>query len=133
MAGTGTSTSKDYFQVRLLPEEMMKDSEFGHWLANVYLTWAGTRLIVAAQRDAISRCRRVERYEGDLEGHYSLDRMRALIDRFEYSTEAATRRLPAEHTVPISGDVREGTASLKSALRLYKAFLAARSAAPVRR
>jgi hypothetical protein len=111
----------------------VQDSEFASWLASVYRTRKGTPLIVAAQRDAISRCRRVERYEGDLDRHYSHDRMRALIDRFEYSTEAATRRLPAGHKVPITGNMREGTASLKSALKLYREFLAARSIAPVRR
>jgi len=111
----------------------MQDSEFVYWLANIYLTRVGTPLTVAAQRDAISRCRRVERYEGDLDRHYSRDRMRYLIDRFEYSTEAAARRLPATHAVPITGDVREGTASLKSALKLYCAFLAAQPIAHVRR
>jgi hypothetical protein len=111
----------------------MKDLEFAHWLANIYLTRAGRRLVVAAQRDAISRCCRVERYEGDLDRHYSRDRMRTLIDRFEYSTEAATRRLAAGHTVPITGDMHDGTASLKSALKLYRAFLAAQPITPVRR
>jgi hypothetical protein len=111
----------------------MQDSEFASWLASVYLTREGTPLSVAAQGDAISRCRRVERYEVDLDRHYSHDRMRALIDRFEYSTEAATHRLPSGHAVPITGDMRKGTASLKRALKLYREFLDTRSNAPVRR
>lgn len=111
----------------------MKDAELAFWLSNIYVTRRGTRLVVAAQGDAISRCRRVERYEGDLDRHFARDRMRALIDRFEYSTEASTRRLPPAHSVPISGDVRNGTASLKTALRLYCAFLSTPVTAPVRR
>jgi hypothetical protein len=111
----------------------MLDSEFADWLANAYRTRTGTRLIVAAQRDAISRCRRVERHEGDLDRHYLQDRMNALIVRFEYSTEDAVRCLLPGHAVPISGDLREGTASLKSALMLYRAFRGSRLAAPVQR
>lgn len=94
------------------------NDEFAEWLASTYKTRAGGRLIVAAQRDAISRCRRVEASEGNLDAHYDRDRMQDVLERFTYSRHDSQ---PA-HQIQISGDVYNGTASLRNALRLYQRF-----------
>jgi hypothetical protein len=78
----------------------------------------GGRLVVAAQRDAVSRCRRVEASEGDLDTHYDRDEMHDLLARFTFSRHDIA---PAHH-IEISGDVYNGTASLRNALRLYGEF-----------
>jgi|ERR1051325_3104823 hypothetical protein len=95
----------------------MRD-DFATWLATTYKTRAGGRLVVAAQRDAISRCRRVEASEGDLDSHYERDQMRALLERFTMSRHD----LAPAHQIEISGNVYNGTASLRNALRLYQQF-----------
>jgi hypothetical protein len=111
----------------------MQESSFARWLANDYVTRSGGSLGAAPQHDAVSRCRRVERYEGDLHAHYSRDRMKHLIGKFEYSTDDERNHIPPAHSVPISGDIRTGTASLKSALILYRSFLESRPTASMRR
>jgi len=105
----------------------MQESMFARWLANDYVARHGGRLAVAPQRDALARCRRVEQYEGDLDAHYARDRMRELLQKLEYSTDHEKHRVPPAHSIPITGDIRTGTASLKSALVLYRSFLESRS------
>ena len=95
----------------------MRD-EFAGWLAMTYKTRIGGRLIVAAQRDAISRCRRVEASEGDLDAHYDRDQMQDVLERFTYSRHD----IEPAHLIQISGDVYNGTASLRNALHLYQQF-----------
>jgi hypothetical protein len=95
----------------------MRD-EFATWLAQSYKPRTGGRLVVAAQRDAVSRCRRVEASEGDLDTHYDRDQMHGLLTLFTFSRDDAA---PA-HQIEIAGDVYKGTASLRNALRLYQQF-----------
>jgi hypothetical protein len=94
------------------------NEEFAGWLASTYKTRGDGRLVAAAQRDAVSRCRRVEAAEGDLDAHDERDRMRDLIERFTYSRGDSA----PTHQIQISGDVYSGTASLRNALRLYQEF-----------
>ena len=70
----------------------------------------------------VSNCRRVERYEGDLDDHFQADRMVSLMHSLTYSTEDATQNRPARHNMPIVGNVRNGTATLKQAAGLYQQF-----------
>jgi phage-related baseplate assembly protein len=108
----------------------MRDEYFAAWLSTTYKTHAGATLVVAAQRDAVSRCRRVEASEGDLDAHYERDQMRDLVARFTFSRHDVA---PADE-IEILGDVYEGTASLRRALRLYQEFReSSRSARVMRR
>ena len=60
----------------------------------------------------VSNCRRVEReLDVDLDSAWAADELRALIQKFDEQTPVA-----------IAGDVSEGTATLKSAIRLYGDF-----------
>ena len=62
----------------------------------------------------ISNCRRVEHYEGDLDAHYDVDGLAGLMD-------CLNPREP-KHKIPINGDIYNGTATLKSAVGLYRAY-----------
>ncbi len=60
----------------------------------------------------VSNCRRVEReLHVDLDFEWETDELKALIKRFDEQTPVA-----------IDGDVSDGTATLKSAIRLYRDF-----------
>ena len=70
----------------------------------------------------IGNCKRVEKFEGDLDSLYDTDELADLLERLTYSTEDARFRRAPKHKVPIDGDVRTGTATLKTAATLYRAF-----------
>ncbi|CAM3830450.1 hypothetical protein ACFW4G_28065 [Paenibacillus lactis] len=79
-------------------------------------------------RDCISRCRRVEHWEGVLVNHYNDDQGRTLLERLTYSKEDAEHGLDPKHNIPIKGNkgydsIYEGTASLRNAVKLYLDFL----------
>ena len=62
----------------------------------------------------ISNCKRVEHYEGDLDAHYDADGLAGLMDRLNPKRP--------EHKVLINGNIYNGTATLKSAVGLYRDF-----------
>ena len=70
----------------------------------------------------ISNCKRVEKFEGNLDSLFDTDELADLLERLTYSTEDVRIRRPPKHKVPIDGDVRTGTATLKTAATLYRAF-----------
>ena len=92
----------------------MQEARFRVWLEQERkLEAVGARL---------ANCRRVERFEGDLNTQYDADRLAGLIDRLTYTREDERYRTSQKHKVPINGNVYEGTATLKSAVRLYQEF-----------
>ena len=94
----------------------MQENEFIRYLKDV------CNLAERTVGARISNCKRVERYEGDLDGHFQADGMASLMRDLTYSTEDANRNRPARHKIPIVGDVRNGTATLKQAAGLYQQF-----------
>ena len=62
----------------------------------------------------ISNCRRVERYEGDLDAHYDVDGLVSLTDRLNPSDP--------KHKIQTNDNIYNGTATLKSAVSLYRDF-----------
>ena len=70
----------------------------------------------------LSNCRRVERYEGDLDEHFESDRCQNLLRQLTYSTDDQDRNITPKHRIPIDGDVRTGSATLKQAVALYVQF-----------
>lgn len=70
----------------------------------------------------LSNCRRIEEYEGDLDQHIDQGSFEQLLGRLAYSTEDQRRGALAQHRVPINGNVRTGTATLRSAAMLYMQF-----------
>ena len=86
----------------------MREERFKVWLG------VDRKLSAGTVGSRISNCRRVEHFEGDLDGHYDADGLNGLLDRLN----------PGEpkHRIPIDGHVYNGTATLKSAVGLYRAF-----------
>ena len=72
----------------------------------------------------LSRCVRLEKWEGDLDVHFGRDGMKDLIDRLTYSAEDERQGLQPRHDVPIRGDRRKISAALKTAASAYRDFRA---------
>lgn len=70
----------------------------------------------------IANCKRVEQYEGDLDNHFDSDQCSILLERLTYSTDDQNRKRQPKHKIPIDGDVRNGSATLKQAVSLYRDF-----------
>lgn len=70
----------------------------------------------------VSNCGTIEKYYGDLDVIYQENQFSELLKHLEYTTEDERNNAPARHKIAIDGDLRNGTASLKSALNLYKEF-----------
>jgi hypothetical protein len=100
----------------------MYEEDFTHWLEQDYRQKNGKQLGVRTRGDARSRCKRIEQYEGDLDGHFVRDEMQELLKLLVYSRQDETNGVQPQHSISINGDVVEGTASLRSAIKLYKAF-----------
>lgn len=73
-------------------------------------------------RSRVSNCLRIESFEGSLDEAFERDGMRTLLERLRYSTADARAGAPARHRIPIDGDVRNGTATLRNAANLYLDF-----------
>ncbi|SDM77663.1 hypothetical protein [Acetanaerobacterium elongatum] len=71
----------------------------------------------------VSNCKRVEKYEGDLEEHYYKDKCKLLLSKLEYSMEDQVNNRHAAHKIPIDGNTFNGTATLKQAVNLYINYL----------
>ena len=84
----------------------MEEARFKGWLER------GRHARTVGSR--ISNCRRVEDYEGDLDAHYDVDGLAGLMD-------CLNPREP-KHKIPINGNIYNGTATLKSAVGLYRAY-----------
>jgi hypothetical protein len=94
----------------------MRISEFSKWLE------VHTNLGTRAQSDAKSRCKRIEKYEGDLDHHFIKDSISDLLERFKYSRHDQKGGISLKHKIIIKGDEVNGTASLLNAANLYYKF-----------
>ena len=94
----------------------MQQGYFRNWLRYVGNYTEGSI------RSILNSCQRVERYEGDLDRHFENDGMDALLGWLDYSTTDERMGAQQRHNVPISGNVRNGTATLKSHTKLYWEF-----------
>ena len=94
----------------------MKKQEFIKWLIaarykpNVANTRAGN-------------CETVCTYEGDLDILFAKDHCADLLSRLCYSTDDERNNRPTKHKIPINGNKRTGSATLKQAVNLYVKFL----------
>lgn len=94
----------------------MQEKRFATWLENV----RGLSKPTIGSR--LSNCRRVEKFEGDLDTHYAADGLAGLMDRLTFSREDERYGRKVRHGVPIDGDVCNGTATLRQAVKLYREF-----------
>lgn len=102
-------------------KSLISEDEFRIYLGRVL----SSEILV---RNCISRCRRVEHSEGNLYDQYAKDCGRSLLKRLFYSKKDADRGLEPEHGITFNGSkgyhsIREGTASLRSAVQHYFEFL----------
>ena len=96
----------------------MRYIEFQHWLQQC------TTNNSDVQSNALSRCKSVENYEGDLDQHFLTDRMATLLARLVYSSRDERLGIAPRHSIPISknANVRLGTSSYANAIRKYLQF-----------
>lgn len=78
--------------------------------------------------NCLSRCRRVQRYEGDLWEHFKHDGGNELLSRLTYTTDDMRNRREPTHRIDINGgkgylSIYEGTQSLHTDLLKYFDFL----------
>ena len=99
----------------------MLESDFRNYLRNV------RNFKETTVNGRIANCRRVERYEGDLDRHFDNDQCRNLLWRLTYSAEDRNQQRPLKHDIPINGNALTGTARLKQAVTLYVQFLSSRA------
>ena len=77
----------------------------------------------SAAENRVANCATVEREQRvDLDVCYANDRCEHLIDLLTYSREDKGRNIPPRHNIPIDGDVYNGTATYKSAVKKYVAY-----------
>lgn len=96
----------------------MQETGFRNWLTAV------RQLKEGAAAGRVADCKRVEHYEGDLEDQWAADGLDTLLKRLTYSRDDERSGRPAKHKVPIDGNVYNGTATLKAAVRRYREFRA---------
>ena len=93
----------------------MQESQFHNWLIdNEY----DERTISSR----LSNCRRIEMFEGDLDDHFNKDSGVNLSNRLQYSTQDQKNSTQAKHSIPINGNIYNGTATFRSAASLYFKF-----------
>jgi hypothetical protein len=83
---------------------------------------AGT---IAAQ---LHRSGRVEDHYGDIDQHYSHDRLSTVIRALTYTSDDERRGRPNPSKIPFDGDPRKNLSSYKNAIALYVRFRDAASA-----
>lgn len=91
-------------------------------MKRAFRAWLERRYRPKVVESRVSNCKRVEGYYGDLDAIYDTRRMGALASVLTYSAddERVGRKNPSE--IPINGNVREGLATLRNAVMLYKQF-----------
>ncbi|WP_125869855.1 hypothetical protein [Williamwhitmania taraxaci] len=94
----------------------MRTNEFKEWLQ---IKFPDTKTTV---NNRISNCNHVEKYYGDLDTHYTENKCSYIIDELNYSTEDERKNASQRHKVPIDGNIRNGSATLKLAVKLYVEF-----------
>ena len=67
-------------------------------------------------------CETVCTYEGDLDVLFEKDECKDLLNRLCYSTDDERNNRPTKHKIPINGNKRTGSATLKQAVTLYVKF-----------
>ena len=93
----------------------MKDKEFKQWLTDKYSN-------LGTARSRIATCRLVEQYYPDLDRHFIKDKFASVLDALSYSISDERANRNPKHSIPIIGDYRTGSASLKQAVNLYLKF-----------
>jgi len=92
----------------------LKEQEFKKWLSEKF------KKTVAQSR--FSNCVRVENHVGDLDQLFENDQCQNLLESLVYSTADQINNKQPKHSIPIDGNKRTGSATLKQAVKLYVDF-----------
>ncbi|MBE2274514.1 MAG: hypothetical protein IAE62_09655, partial [Flavobacteriales bacterium] len=71
----------------------------------------------------ISNCQNIENYYGDLDELFKSNKIESILEELEYSLSDEKADKKQKHKVQINGNIRTGSATLKSALKLYIDFI----------
>ncbi len=93
----------------------MKKNDFKHWL-EIQGYQPGT--IVSK----INRAERVEKYYGQLDTQFEMDRLASILEALSYSTEDERKNRPNPSLIPFEGDPRTNLASYSESIRMYQKF-----------
>lgn len=102
----------------------MQKPQFEHYLRTDHKGKGGLGLSEQTIQTRIGNCKTVEKYEGDLDDFYEHDQFEDLLSRLTYTTADQKAHTPLRHKIPISGDWKNGSATLKAAIKLYRQFKA---------
>lgn len=91
----------------------MKNEEFKQWLQIRFSDKKNTA------NSRFSNCKNVEKYYGALDTHYIKNKCSSIMAELTYSTEDERARSLPKHKVPIDGNIRTGSSTLKQAVKLY--------------
>ena len=103
----------------LLPDyagAVMRKHEFATWLGQKYPFSGGT----AGSR--LSNGERIKEIYGDLDRYYREDRLQHLLSCLAYSAADERANRPNPSKIPINGNLRNGLATLRNAVSLYREF-----------
>lgn len=89
---------------------------FYNWLKNF------KKLDTTTSNARTSNCLRIEKFYGDLDKVYYLDRCTSLLEQLNFTTTDKKLGAKPKHKIPIDGDIYNGTHTLKAALKLYIEF-----------
>lgn len=70
----------------------------------------------------IANVQNIENHYGDIDEYILSGKANSLLEELTYSKEDEENRIPQRHKVPIEGNIRTGTATLKHAFKLYLAL-----------
>ncbi|MDR0918065.1 MAG: HNH endonuclease [Oscillospiraceae bacterium] len=87
----------------------VEDEEFRNFLGEKYSNY-GT---ISSRMSNYST---IKKYEGSLYNSYELDKCKSLLERFQLVNGKA------QHSIPIEGNIKNGTATYRSAVNLYIEF-----------
>jgi hypothetical protein len=89
-----------------------------------YRTWLeGQKYDPGTVESQIYRVTRVEEHHGDLDQHFTNDRLAGLIAILYYSTDDKRRGRPNPSKIPFDGDIKNNLASYRNAIERYRTFL----------
>lgn len=100
----------------------MQWQQFREYLRHDYIGKSGQQLSESTIQSRIGNCRTVEKYEGNLDLQFDSDGLSNLLFRLNYSVADQAAGKPLAHKIPINGDWRNGSATLKAAVALYQQY-----------
>src|SRR5271170_3862558 len=91
-------------------------------MKQAFRAWLAPRMQPTTVDTRFANCGTVERAYGDLDAAFDADQMAAIIDDLTYSASDERSGKPNPSRITINGNIHDGLATLKGAVRLYQSF-----------